>query len=459
MMDPISRRQALQVGGLALLAPLVPQFLAARPAAANAFSVDAALRAVPAGAIPRPQLSPYALWYATPATSWETQALPIGNARLGAKLFGNPDAEVIQFSEQSLWGGVNDYDNALAGQPDGAYDTSVTGFGSFRDFGEVTVAFGARTVVSSPGGPYEVSGGESVEKTFDGNPATKWCLIAPPAEVIWQADLAEPVAVSSYALTSANDVPARDPQDWRFEGSADGAAWVALDTRAEAPFPQRLQTKSFSFANTTAYAHYRFVFAPKAGVSHFQVAEVALGGVDLAQGSAVYVSSPSGHADSLVGTVDADPATVWAVPSTGSGAVWQVELSAKLALNGYVLTSAPDAPEQDPRDWTVSGSDDGLGWKTLDTRTGRRSRSAAPGGSSRSRTPPPTRCTASRSPHPARSVSAASPSPAVASAPPEPAPSSITDVRSISRTARTAPTSPPHRARCCVRRSPVGMPT
>ncbi|MEU4100091.1 hypothetical protein AB0F16_05630, partial [Streptomyces tanashiensis] len=31
-----------------------------------------------------------------------------------------------------LWGGVNDYDNALAGQPDSAFDTGMTGFGSYR---------------------------------------------------------------------------------------------------------------------------------------------------------------------------------------------------------------------------------------------------------------------------------------------------------------------------------------
>lgn len=370
---PISRRQVLQVGSFALLAPLVPQFLAARPAAAGAIGTHGAvdvLRATAAGAIPRPQLSPHALWYGTPATSWETQSLPIGNARLGANLFGNPDAEVIHFSEQSFWGGVNDYDNALAGQPDGAYDTSVTGFGSFRDFGEVTVAFGARNTVTSPGGPYQVSGGESVERTYDGDSGTKWCLIAPPAEVIWQADLAAAAVVTSYALTSANDVPARDPQDWRFEGSADGTTWSTLDTRSQAPFAQRRFTQTFTAANTTAYAHYRLVFAPKAGVSHFQVSEIALGGVDLAQGSAVYVSSPSGHADALVGSIDADPSTVWEVPTVGTGAVWQVELGTKRVLTGYVLTSAPDAPEKDPRTWTVSGSDNGLDWTQLDTRSG-----------------------------------------------------------------------------------------
>ena len=58
-------------------------------------------------------------------------------------LFGDPDEEVVQFNEQSLWGGVNDYDNALMGQPDGAFDTSMTGFGSYRDFGALTVTFAA----------------------------------------------------------------------------------------------------------------------------------------------------------------------------------------------------------------------------------------------------------------------------------------------------------------------------
>ncbi|WP_431805966.1 glycosyl hydrolase family 95 catalytic domain-containing protein [Microbacterium paraoxydans] len=366
----LTRRQTLQLGGLALLAPLVPQFLAARPAAAST-AAPTALRQVAAGAgIPRPALSRRALWYGTPATDWERHALPIGNARLGAKLFGNPDAEVIHFSEQSLWGGLNDYDNALAGQPDGAYDTSVTGFGSFRDFGDVTVAFGARTTVGSPGGPYQVSGSESVDKTIDGMPTTKWCLISPPAEVLWQADLAEPATVTSYALTSANDVPARDPQNWRFEGSDDGAAWTTLDTRSIAPFEQRLLTKSFTVDNGTAYRHYRFVFAPVPGVSHFQVAEIALGGVELARGSAVYVSSPSGHADSLIGSIDADPTTVWEVPQTGEGATWQVELGGSRVLDGYLLTSAGDDPAGDPRDWTVAGSDDGLDWVPLDARQG-----------------------------------------------------------------------------------------
>lgn len=45
------------------------------------------------------------LWYRRPAKDWETQALPIGNGRLGAMVFGRVKAERIQLNEDTLWGG------------------------------------------------------------------------------------------------------------------------------------------------------------------------------------------------------------------------------------------------------------------------------------------------------------------------------------------------------------------
>ncbi|MDR2997381.1 MAG: discoidin domain-containing protein, partial [Microbacterium sp.] len=364
---PLSRRQALQVGGFAALAAMAPTFLTARPASAAMGAPHSA--ASVAGSLARPQLSPYALWYGTPATDWESQALPIGNARLGAKLFGDPVADVVQFNEQSMWGGVNDYDNALAGQGDGAYDTSVTGFGSYRDFGTVTVSFGGRTAVTSPGGPYKTSGSEGVDRSYDGDSRTKWCIDGPPAQVLWQAELASAAEVSSYSLTSANDVPDRDPQQWSFQGSTDGSSWTTLDSRTGAPFESRFQTKSYTVATPGSYRFYRFVFVPKAGVSHFQLSEIGLAGVALAGGDGWYVSSPSGHADSLLGSVDGDAGTVWQADGAGVGATWQLESAAKKAFTGYAITSAADAGH-DPRDWTVAGSDDGLTWTTLHQATG-----------------------------------------------------------------------------------------
>ena len=45
------------------------------------------------------------LWYNHPAKVWE-EALPIGNGRLGAMVFGNPFHETIQLNEESLWSGA-----------------------------------------------------------------------------------------------------------------------------------------------------------------------------------------------------------------------------------------------------------------------------------------------------------------------------------------------------------------
>lgn len=47
----------------------------------------------------------YQLWYTQPAKEW-TDALPVGNGRLGAMIFGKTSKERIQFNEESLWAGV-----------------------------------------------------------------------------------------------------------------------------------------------------------------------------------------------------------------------------------------------------------------------------------------------------------------------------------------------------------------
>jgi alpha-L-fucosidase 2 len=50
------------------------------------------------------QQNNHTLWYNKPAKDWN-EALPIGNGRLGAMIFGRPDAELIQLNEQTLWTG------------------------------------------------------------------------------------------------------------------------------------------------------------------------------------------------------------------------------------------------------------------------------------------------------------------------------------------------------------------
>lgn len=57
----------------------------------------------------RAQEPPLKLWYQQPAAKW-TEALPIGNGRLGAMIYGDPLHEHLQFNEETLWsGGPHDY--------------------------------------------------------------------------------------------------------------------------------------------------------------------------------------------------------------------------------------------------------------------------------------------------------------------------------------------------------------
>jgi len=54
--------------------------------------------------LPLGAATPLKLWYKQPAKEW-TEALPVGNGRMGAMVFGKTDTERIQLNEESLWAG------------------------------------------------------------------------------------------------------------------------------------------------------------------------------------------------------------------------------------------------------------------------------------------------------------------------------------------------------------------
>lgn len=206
------------------------------------------------------------LWYEAPARSWEKEALPIGNGRLGGMVFGGIDQEHIQFNEDTLWIG----------------DESDTG--SYQAFGDLFVQLGApapRIGVSVPSG-HQTSARQTVARSVDGNARTKWCTEHEGRPVIWQITYPKTIAtpLREYSFTSADDVPTRDPQHWTLLGSDNAVDWVELDKRnLETPFAERRLTQTFEFDNNQTYRHYRFVFT-HTDKSHFQVAEIALGAPD-----------------------------------------------------------------------------------------------------------------------------------------------------------------------------------
>ncbi len=44
------------------------------------------------------------LWYDRYVDDW-MHALPLGNGRVGAMVYGNPDRDIVEINEESLWSG------------------------------------------------------------------------------------------------------------------------------------------------------------------------------------------------------------------------------------------------------------------------------------------------------------------------------------------------------------------
>jgi alpha-L-fucosidase 2 len=166
------------------------------------------------------------------------------------------------------------------------YGDGVTGwqdmnqFGSYQTLGRLHLGIGKKAAgnkVTSPSGHAD-GDGKTIVNCVDGDKATKWCVNQAEKAVVWQIELPVKTTVASYALTSADDVPSRDPQVWVLEGSMDGKQWIELDRRnLGRPFPNRFESQTYQIAKPLACLFYRFTFTPTE--SFFQVAEIALAGV------------------------------------------------------------------------------------------------------------------------------------------------------------------------------------
>ena len=119
---------------------------------------------------------------------------------------------------------------------------------------------------------------EIAANLVDSDAGTKWLAFSATAWV--QVELTEPVAVVTYALTSANDHPERDPKDWTLQGSQDGTQWTDLDSRTGQSFDKRYQLRSFDVDNNTAYAYYRLAISANGGGDDLQLAEWQLSNGD-----------------------------------------------------------------------------------------------------------------------------------------------------------------------------------
>ncbi len=112
-------------------------------------------------------------------------------------------------------------------------------------------------------------------QVIDGNPKTKWFVLGSKQAWILLDFDSTGFRADSYALTSAEDCPGRDPKNWTLSGSNDGKTWMILDQRQDEEFSGRNQTRRFTIAAPKTYPIYRINF-DNDGDPDFQLAEIAL---------------------------------------------------------------------------------------------------------------------------------------------------------------------------------------
>jgi alpha-mannosidase len=127
---------------------------------------------------------------------------------------------------------------------------------------------------------------ETAAKLFDGQVRTKWLDRVSAGQqsgaswVQYQYASGQQVPLTGYALISANDVPARDPMNWRLLGSNDGGTnWTTLDTQTNVVFADRFERREFRLAAPPRFNLYRLQVdrsADPAASSSIQLAELEL---------------------------------------------------------------------------------------------------------------------------------------------------------------------------------------
>ena len=120
--------------------------------------------------------------------------------------------------------------------------------------------------------------GQDASNAFDTDPGTKWFNnnVAPTGWIQYDFGSGNPQVVKRYTVTSANDVPTRDPKNWNFLGSQDGASWTTLDSQSNQSFANRYQVNTYNIGNTTAYRYYQLQVTANNGDTGVQLSELGL---------------------------------------------------------------------------------------------------------------------------------------------------------------------------------------
>ncbi len=157
----------------------------------------------------------------------------------------------------------------------GSRDRNLSGFQEYGDGIGVNYTgnvypFDSVRVITASAEPF-VANGEGKDKANDGQVRTKWVTNTSTGWL--QYKYAIGVRMSTYTVTSANDVPTRDPKNWTLCGSNDGTTFTPIHTVTGEVFTDRYETHTYTISSPNYYQYYKLNITLNNTDSLLQLAE------------------------------------------------------------------------------------------------------------------------------------------------------------------------------------------
>ena len=150
-------------------------------------------------------------------------------------------------------------------------------------------------------------GGEGAWNAFDnkvGGGDAKWCCNNPTQWVYVQ--FSQAYVLSHFTITSGNDVPSRDPDIWKIQGSNNGDDWTDIfsyNNDGNSPFSARHQVIRYNgagddFDTPAAYSYFRYIVTSTSTSMH-QINELEFFGTADSTAPTLSSSTPSDNATAI----------------------------------------------------------------------------------------------------------------------------------------------------------------
>jgi hypothetical protein len=250
---------------------------------------------------------------------------------------------------------------------------------------------------------------ESPPFVLDGNPATKYLNFGKMSTGFIVTPAGGASTVRSFVITTANDVPGRDPSTWELAGTNDpvtdgdnsngaGENWTPIGSGALS-LPDERQTAGpvVTFANSTPYTSYRLTFPnlkDTVTTNSMQIADAQFYASTDGTGTGLLTSassilavqtehsasnSPAAEAATMI--LDGNTATKYYNGGGPNSGFIVTPAAGSSIVTGFTIATANDVPGRDPATWELYGTNSAVidfnngygdmtpGWQLISTDT------------------------------------------------------------------------------------------